>query len=136
MRLSPTTKGPLMMTVTRPATVTAAFLLVLLQILIAVIATVTAALAPADYKTYAVTTPVFLVVLYGAVAFFLWAGRPWARAVTMLIAALAVIGDLSVVLYYDHTATVTVNVVGLVLALAILVLLLLPTSRRYFQQPT
>ena len=31
MRLSPTTKGPLM-TVTRPATVTAAFLLVLLQI--------------------------------------------------------------------------------------------------------
>ena len=135
MRLSPTTKGPLM-TVTRPATVTAAFLLVLLQILIAVIATVTAALAPADYKTYAVTTPVFLVVLYGAVAFFLWAGRPWARVVTMLIAALAVIGDLSVVLYYDHTATVTVNIVGLVLALAILVLLVLPASRRYYQQPT
>jgi len=47
-----------------------------------------------------------------------------------------VIGDLSVVLYYDHTATVTVNIVGLVVALAILVLLLLPTSRRYFQQPT
>jgi len=82
MRLSPTTKGPLM-TVTRPATVTAAFLLVLLQILIAVIATVSAALAPADYKTYAVTTPVFLVVLYGAVAFFLWAGRPWARVVAV-----------------------------------------------------
>ena len=29
----------------------------------------------------------------------------------MLIAALAVIGDLSVVLYYDHTTTVTVNIV-------------------------
>jgi hypothetical protein len=43
---------------------------------------------------------------------------------------------LSVVLYYDHTATVTVNIVGLVLALAILVLLLLPASRRYFRQPT
>src|SRR5664280_716868 len=70
--------------VTRPPTVTAAFLLVLLQILIAVIATITAALAPADYKTYAVTTPVFLVVLYGAVAFYLWVGRPWARVVTML----------------------------------------------------
>ena len=53
------------MTVARPAAVTVAFLLVLLQILIAMIATVTAALAPADYKTYAVTTPVFLVVLYG-----------------------------------------------------------------------
>jgi len=72
------------MTVTRPPTVTAAFLLVLLQILIAVIATITAALAPADYKTYAVTTPVFLVVLYGAVAFYLWVGRPWAGVVTML----------------------------------------------------
>ena len=59
---------------TRPVAVTTAFLLVLLQILIAVIATITAALAPADYKTYAVTTPVFLVVLYGAVAFYLWSG--------------------------------------------------------------
>lgn len=47
---------------TRPVTVTAAFLLVLLQILIAVTATVTAALAPPDYKTYAVTTPVFLIL--------------------------------------------------------------------------
>ena len=118
----------------RPVAVTTAFLLVLLQILIAVIAT--AALAPADYKTYAVTTPVFLVVLYGAVAYYLWAGRSWARAVTMLIAALAVIGDLSVVLYYDHTTTVTVNIVGLLLALAVLLLLLLPTSRRYYQRPT
>lgn len=40
------------------------------------------------------------------------------------------------VLYYDHTASVTVNIVGLVLALAILVLLVLPTSRRYFQRLT
>src|SRR6478752_538007 len=107
------------MTTNRPATVTAAFLLVLLQILIAVIATVTAALAPADYKTYAVTTPVFLVVLYGAVAFYLWVGRPWARTVTMVIAALAVIGNLSVVLYYDHTTTVAMNIVGLVLSVAL-----------------
>ena len=131
--MSPTMTKALMKP-TRPVAVTTAFLLVLLQILIAVIATATAALAPADYKTYAVTTPVFLVVLYGAVAYYLWAGRSWARAVTMLIAALAVIGDLSVVLYYDHTTTVTVNIVGLVLALA--VLLLLPTSRRYYQRPT
>jgi hypothetical protein len=124
------------MNTTRPATVTAAFLLILLQILIAVIATVTAALAPADYKTYAVTTPVFLVVLYGAVAFYLWVGRPWARTVTMVIAALAVIGNLSVVLYYDHTTTVAMNIVGLVLSVALLVLLLLPTSKHYFQQTT
>jgi hypothetical protein len=124
------------MNTTRPGTVTAAFLLILLQILIAVIATVTAALAPADYKTYAVTTPVFLVVLYGAVAFYLWVGRPWARTVTMVIAALAVIGNLSVVLYYDHTTTVAMNIVGLVLSVALLVLLLLPTSKHYFQQTT
>ena len=103
------------MNTTRPATVTAAFLLVLLQILIAVIATVTAALAPADYKTYAVTTPIFVILAYGALAYFLWTGRPWARTVTMVIAALAVVGNLSVVLYYDHTATVAVNIVGLVL---------------------
>jgi peptidoglycan/LPS O-acetylase OafA/YrhL len=124
------------MSTTRPVTVTAAFLLVLLQILIAVIATATAALAPADYKTYAVTTPVVLIVLYGAVAFYLWAGRPWARALTIVIAALAVVGNLSVVLYYDHTTTVTLNIVGLVLSLAILVLLLLPTSKQYFHRPT
>jgi len=122
------------MNTTRPATVTVAFLLVLLQIAIAVIATVIAALAPADYKTYAVTTPVFLVVLFAAVAYYLWAGRPWARAVTMVVAALAVIGDLSVVLYYHDTATVTVNIVGLLLAAAILVLLLLPTSKHYFHR--
>src|SRR6476469_4896788 len=122
------------MTTRRPATVIAAFLLVLLQILIAVIASVTAALAPADYKTYAVTTPVVLVVLYGAVAFYLWAGRPWARAVTLVIAALAVVGDLSVVLYYDHTTTVAVNVIGLVISIAILVLLLLPTSKHFCHQ--
>ena len=54
---------------TRPAIVTAAVLLVVLQILIAVTATVTAALAPADYKTYAVTTPAFLIVGYGVVAY-------------------------------------------------------------------
>ena len=122
------------MNTTRPATVTVAFLLVLLQIAIAVIATVIAALAPADYKTYAVTTPVFLVVLFAAVAYYLWVGRPWARAVTTVVAALAVIGDLSVVLYYHDTATVTANIVGLLLAAAILVLLLLPTSRRYFHR--
>jgi cbb3-type cytochrome oxidase subunit 3 len=122
------------MSTSRPATVTAAFLLVLLQILIAVIATATAALAPADYKTYAVTTPVLLVVLYGIVAFCLWAGRRWARTVTIVIAALSAVGNLSVVLYYDHTTTVTVNVVGLVLSVALLVLLLLPTSKQYFQR--
>ena len=122
------------MNANRPATVTAAFLVVLLQILIAVIATVTAALAPADYKTYAVTTPVFLVVAYGAVAFYLWIGRSWARTVTMVIAALSLVGNLSVVLYYDHTATIAVNIVGLVLSIALLVLLLLPTSKQYFRR--
>ena len=120
---------------TRPAIVTAAVLLVVLQILIAVTATVTAALAPADYKTYAVTTPVFLIVGYGVVAYFLWAGRRWARVLAMIVAALAVIGNLSVVLYYNHTTTVAVNIVGLVLGLAILVLLLLPVSRAYYQRP-
>jgi hypothetical protein len=112
-----------------------AFLLVVLQIAIGVVASVIAAFAPADYKTYAVTTPLFLVVLFAAVAYYLWAGRPWARAVTMAVAALAVIGDLSVVLYYDHIATVTANIVGLVLAAAILVLLLLPASKHFFQRP-
>jgi peptidoglycan/LPS O-acetylase OafA/YrhL len=119
---------------TRPVVVTVACLLVLLQILIAAVAAVTAALAPADYKTYAATTPVFLIVGYGAVAFYLWIGRSWARVVTMLIAVLAIIGDLSVVLYYDHTTTVTVNIIGLVLALAVLVLLLLPASRHYYRR--
>ena len=57
---------------TRPVAVTAAFLLVLLQIVIAVIATVTAAFAPGGLP---VTTPLFLVVLYGAVAFYPLAGR-------------------------------------------------------------
>jgi len=118
---------------TRPATVTVAFLLVLLQIAIGVTASVIAAFAPADYRTYAVTTPAFLVVLYAAVAYYLWAGRPWARAVTMVVTALAVIGDLSVVLYYDHTATVTANVIGLIIAAAILILLLLPTSKHCFR---
>ena len=122
------------MNTTRPATVTVAFLLVLLQIAIAVVAGLIAAFAPADYQTYAVTTPLFLVVLFAVVAYFLWVGRPWARAVTIVVAALAVIGELSVVLYYDHTATVIANVVGLVLAAAILVLLLLPASRQYFHQ--
>jgi len=122
------------MNTTRPATVTVAFLLVLLQIAIAVVAGLIAAFAPADYQTYAVTTPLFLVVLFAVVAYFLWVGRPWARAVTIVVAALAVIGELSVVLYYDHTATVIANVVGLVLAAAILVLLLLPASRQYLHQ--
>lgn len=119
---------------TRPMTVTIAVLLVGAQILIAVIATITAAVAPADYKTYAVTTPVFLVVLYSAVAYYLWAGRGWARWVAMVVAMLAVIGDLSVVLYYDHTTTVTMNIIGLVLALAVLVLLALPASRDFYQR--
>jgi len=46
------------------------------------------------------------------------------------------IGDLSVVLYYDSTATVIMNVVGLILAAGILVLLLLPSSSRYFRSTT
>ena len=63
------------------------------------------------------------------------AGRRWARVLAMIVAALAVIGNLSVVLYYNHTTTVAVNIVGLVLGLAILVLLLLPVSRAYYQRP-
>jgi hypothetical protein len=80
------------------------------------------------------------VLLYAAVGDCGWRAAETAvqhATVTILIAALAVIGDLSVVLYYDHATTVTVNIVGLVLALAVLLLLLLlPTSRRYFQRPT
>src|SRR5664279_5159400 len=92
--------------------------------------------APADYQTSAATTPGFMVVLYAAVAYFLWAGRPWARTVTMIVAAIGIIGNLSVVLYYDHTATIAVNVVGLLLALGILILLALPDSKRYFEHST
>jgi peptidoglycan/LPS O-acetylase OafA/YrhL len=121
---------------TRPAVVTMAVLLVALLIVIAVIASVIAAFAPADYKTYAVTTPLFLVLLFAAAAYYLWVGRRWARAVTIVIASLAIIGDLSVVLYYDSTATVIMNVVGLILAAGILVLLLLPSSSRYFRSTT
>ena len=116
----------------RPATVTVAFLLVVVQIAIMLTATITAAVAPADYKTYAATTPGILIVLFAAVAYFLWAGSPWARTVTIIVAALGVIGDLSVILYYRHTPTVAVHVVGLIIALGILVLLLLPASKQYF----
>ena|GEM_PF-2768847 len=62
-------------------------------------------------------------------AFYLWAGRPWARVATMLIVALAVIGDLSVVLYYDHTSTVTVNIVGLILAVTVAIIAIRIWSR-------
>ncbi len=48
------------MNTTRPAAVTVVFVLVLLQIAIGVTASLIAAFAPADYKIYAVTTPVFL----------------------------------------------------------------------------
>lgn len=122
------------MTQKRPLTVVLAFLLVVAQIVISLAATVTAALAPADYRTYAATTPAFLVILYAAVAYYLWAGRSWARTLALVIAALGLIGNLSVILYYDHTATVAVNVVGLVIALGIVVLLLLPASREFFSR--
>lgn len=115
----------------RPTTVTLAFALVVLQILISLAAAVIAALAPADYKTYAATTPGILIVLYAVVAYFLWAGSRWARTLTLVIAALGAIGNLSVILYYDHTATVTMNIVGLVIAVAIIALLLAPASKAY-----
>jgi len=54
---------------TRPAVVTMAVLLVALLIVIAVIASVIAAFA--------------------AAAYYLWVGRRWARAVTIVIASLA-----------------------------------------------
>ena len=120
------------MSTARPATVTVAFLLVVVQIVIMLVATITAAVAPADYKTYAATTPGILIVLFAAVAYFLWAGRPWARTVAILVAAIGVIGDLSVILYYRDTPSVAVHVVGLLIALGILVLLLLPASKQYF----
>ena len=97
------------MTQHRPLTVLLAFLLVVAQIVISLAATVTAALAPADYRTYATTTPAFLLVLYAAVAYYLWAGRAWARTLALVIAVLGLIGNLSVILYYDHTATVAVQ---------------------------
>jgi peptidoglycan/LPS O-acetylase OafA/YrhL len=120
----------------RPLTVLLAFLLVVAQIVISLVATVTAALAPADYRTYATTTPAFLLVLYAAVAYYLWAGRPWARTLALVIAILGLIGNLSVILYYDHTATVAANVVGLIIAIGIVVLLLTPASRTYFSRST
>ena len=122
------------MSTARPATVTVAFLLVVVQIVIMLVATITAAVAPADYKTYAATTPGILIVLFAAVAYFLWAGRPWARTVAILVAAIGVIGDLSVILYYRDTPSVAVHVVGLLIALGILVLLLLPASKQYFER--
>lgn len=118
----------------RPVTVTFAFLLVVLQIVISLVATITAWLAPADYQTYAVTTPVFLFVLYGVVAYYLWAGRAWASTLTLVVAVLGLIGNLSVVLYYHDTATVAVNIVGLVIAAGIVVLLLAPASKQYFSR--
>jgi|BarGraIncu00222A_1022003.scaffolds.fasta_scaffold35139_2 hypothetical protein len=122
------------MSTARPATVTVAFLLVVVQIVIMLVATITAAVSPADYKTYAATTPGILIVLFAAVAYFLWAGRPWARTVAILVAAIGVIGDLSVILYYRDTPSVAVHVVGLLIALGILVLLLLPASKQYFER--
>ena len=120
------------MTDKRPVTVILAVLLVLLQLLISLGAAALAYFRPADYQTYVVTAPLFLLVLYAAAAYYLWAGRRWARILTLVVALIGVIGNLSVVLYYDDTATVTMNVIGLVIATLIVVLLLAPASRTYY----
>ena len=49
-----------------------------------------------------------------------------------MVALIGVIGNLTVALYYDDTATVTVNVIGLVIDVIIVVLLLAPASGRYY----
>lgn len=124
------------MNAARPLTVTLAVLLVGLQILISLAAGIIAYTKPADYQGYAVTAPLFLVVLYAVAAYYLWAGRQWARILTLVVALIGVIGNLSVVLYYDDTTTVAANVVGLVIAAAIVVLLLAPASRSYYSRST
>jgi len=116
----------------RPTSVVLATALVVAQIAISLAAAVTAWLAPADYRTLAATTPVVLKLGYAVVAFYLWVGHAWARILALAIAALGAIGNLSVLLYYDHTATVAMNAVGLVISVAILVLLMTGASRQYF----
>ena len=122
------------MNATRPLTVTLAVLLVVLQLVISLAAGIIAYTKPADYQTLAVTAPLFLLVLYAVAAYYLWAGRSWARLLTLVVALIGVIGNLSVVLYYDDTTTVAANVVGLVIAAAIVVLLLAPASRAYYSR--
>ena len=123
------------MNVSRPLTATLAVLLVVLQLVISLAAALIAWTKPADYQTYAVTAPLFLLVLYAVAAYYLWAGREWARILTLVVALIGVIGNLSVVLYYDDTTTVTANVIGLVIAVGIVLLLLAPASRAYYSKP-
>ncbi len=122
------------MTAKRPVTVVLAVLLVLLQLVTSAAAAALAAFRPADYQAYVVTAPLFLLVLYGVAAYYLWAGRRWARELTLVVALIGVIGNLTVVLYYDDTATVTMNIVGLVVAALIVVLLLAPASKAYYSK--
>ncbi len=122
------------MNAARPVTATLAVALVVLQLVISLVAAGIAYFKPADYQTYAVTAPLFLLVLYGVAAYYLWARRQWARILTLVVAAIGVIGNLSVVLYYDDTSTVAMNAVGLVIAAAIIVLLLAPASRAYYSK--
>ncbi len=116
----------------RPGTVAAALVLVVVQVVLMIVASVTAGLATVDGKPFAVTVPVFLIVLYAIAAFYLWAGRNWARILTMTIAALGLIGHVSVAFYYGHGTTITLHVVAAVIALGVLVLLALPASREYY----
>ncbi len=116
----------------RPGTVAAALVLVAVQVVLMIVASVTASFATADGKPFAVTVPVFLIVLYAIAAFYLWAGRNWARILTMTFAVLGLIGHLSVAFYYGHGPTITLHVVAAVIALGVLVLLAMPASRAYY----
>lgn len=118
----------------RPITVTVAAALVGVQIVISLAASIIAAYAPADYKTYAATTPAILLVLYAVTAYYLYRGHPWARTVALLVSILGIIGNLSVTLYYDHQATVLANIIGLIIAVLIVGLLMAPASVRYFHR--
>ena len=120
----------------RPLTVTLAVLLVVLQLVISLAAGIIAYAKPADYQTYAATAPLFLLVLYAVAAYYLWAGRPWARLLTLVVVLIGVIGNLSVVLYYHDTIILAMNVVGLVIAVGIVALLLAPASRAYYSRST
>ena len=115
----------------RPVTVVLAVVIVVVQVLVAVAAAVIAAAAPMDAKTAAVTAPAVLILGYAAVAYYLWVGHRWARTIAVVVAVAGVLGNLSVILYYDHQASVVANVIGLVLAGLILGLLLAPASARY-----
>jgi hypothetical protein len=124
--------SPALTSTPRPGSVATALVLVGVQIVVMIVAAITAAFATVDGKPFAVTVPAFLIVLYALVAYYLLVGKNWARVLTMTVAALGLIGHLSVAFYYGHATTMTVHIVAAIIALVVLILLALPASRDYF----